>query len=606
MEGPPSLLDLPSLSGNPFELRPLSIGQAEDLIGRDDIVIECREHMVSTSPRMCIISGARGSGRTSLLNAIASQTPHPFISHYWPMDGDPVKNMVTQTAAHFLSHNLPSVVSETILQLSEELERKDGPIPLIAFDLPYNVEVNRVIPRLAQIMQKMRALVVFTMLPRQLQSLDEETLEIFDTPYILKNLEQIEIQLLADKRIARVARQRWIIRPLLLEKIHELTEGLPRAVIRTLRGLVDERRGMKGSKGSLERLVRWSDASTAVEPETPPMTEKPSEQMPAVAGAISSIYEYGLPQFNSVPDAEIEPDIRDPLELQENQNLLDLHSESSEDQEKEPLTDIPETTEIFEQDDTSQHPQDEITEIPDVKPKNVHEPADGGFIWMEPGTEPPPLPEPPLEKSPGGSFSGLHRRTSTATFEMPLGGDGNRVIDASQPPPELLEVKSRVKIEPSLFRSEENLPDNTPVLATEEAVWTVDGQFEANLPPPVEERQEIQFDNHPSPQVNLSQEDIQPTRISFSSISEPSWETPDTFVLSYSRSLTQAEKIVLSTSSVRDISPSDPEIQARLEVGRPRLSQIFNKLKRNGYLMVRKEGRTRYFRISKEASDALR
>ena len=606
MDGPPSLLDLPSLSGNPFELRPLSIGQAEDLIGRDDIVIECREHMVSTSPRMCIISGARGSGRTSVLNAIASQTPHPFISHYWPMEGDPVKNMVTQTAAHFLSHNLPSVVSETILQLSEELERKDGPIPLIAFDLPYNVEVNRVIPRLAQIMQKMRALVVFTMLPRQLQSLDEETLEIFDTPYILKNLEQIEIQLLADKRIARVARQRWIIRPLLVEKIHELTEGLPRAVIRTLRGLVDERRGMKGSKGSLERLVRWSDASTAVEPETPPMTEKPSEQMPAVAGAISSIYEYGLPQFNSVPDAEIEPDIRDPLELQENQNLLDLHSESSEDQEKEPLTDIPETTEIFEQDDTLQHPQDEITEIPDVKSKNVPEPADGGFIWMEPGTEPPPLPEPPLEKSPVGSFSGLHRRTNTATFEMPLGGDGNRVIDASQPPPELLEVKSRVKIEPSLFRSEENLPDNTPVLATEEAVWTVDGQFEANLPPPVEERQEIQFDNHPSSQVNLSQEDIQPTRISFSSISEPSWETPDTFVLSYSRSLTQAEKIVLSTSSVRDISPSDPEIQARLEVGRPRLSQIFNKLKRNGYLMVRKEGRTRYFRISKEASDALR
>ena len=606
MDGPPSLLDLPSLSGNPFELRPLSVGRSEDLIGRDDIVIECREHMVSTSPRMCIVSGARGSGRTSLLNAIASQTSHPFISQYWPLDGDPVKNMVTQTAAHFLSHNLPSVVSETILQLSEELERRDGPIPLIAFDLPYNVEVNRVIPRLAQIMQKMRALVVFTMLPGQLQSLDEETLEIFDTPYILKNLEQIEIQLLADKRIARVARQRWIIRPLILEKIHELTEGLPRAVIRTLRGLVDERRGMTGSKGYLERLVRWSDAPMVVEPENPPMTEKPPEQKPAVAGAISSIYEYGLPQFNSVPDARIESDIRDTSELQGNQNLSDLHSESFEDHEKGPPTDIAETTEVFEQDDIVQHPQDEITGMPDIKPKNVPEPADGGFIWMEPGTEPPPLPEATLEKSPRGSFSGLHRRTSTATFEMPMGGDGNRVIDASQLPLEPPEVKPRVQIEPSLFRSKEKLPDDTPVLATEEAVWTVDGQFEANLPPPVEEHQEIKFDNPPNPQVNLFQEDIQPTRISFPSISEPSWETPDRFVLSYSRSLTQAEKIVLSTSSVRDISPSDPEIQARLEVGRPRLSQIFNKLKRNGYLMVRKEGRTRYFRISKEASDALR
>ena len=253
-----------------------------------------------------------------------------------------------------------------------------------------------------------------------------------------------------------------------------------------------------------------------------------------------------------------------------------------------------------------QHPQHEVTEIPDTKSRNIPGPPDGGFIWMEPGTEPPPLPEPSLERSSRGSFSGLHRRTNTATFEMPLGGDGNRIIDASQPSVEPQEVKSRVQIEPSLFRSEENIPDNTPVLATEEAVWTVDGQFEANLPPPVEERQEIQFDDHSIPRANLPREEVLPSRISFSSISEPSWETPDTFVLSYSRSLSQAEKIVLSASSVRDISPSDPEIQARLEVGRPRLSQIFNKLKRNGYLMVRKEGRTRYFRISKEASDALR
>ena len=600
------MLDLPSLSGNPFEIRPLSIGQAEDLIGRDDIVIEFREHMVSASPRMCIISGARGSGRTSLLNAIASQTPHPFISHYWPIDGDPIKNMVTQTAAHFLSHNLPSVVSETIHQLSEELERKDGPIPLIAFDLPYNVEVDRVIPRLAQIMQKMRALVVFTMLPRQLQSLDEETLEIFDKPHTLDNLEQIEIQLLADKRIARVARQRWIIRPLLLAKIHELTEGLPRAVVRTLRGLVDERRGMKGSKGSLERLVRWSDASMVVESGTHNPSEKPPKQKPDVAGAISSIYEYGLPQFDSVPDADIEIGVNEPMEFEQKQENQDSRPDISEDEGKVSHKDAIEPTEIIEQDSNIQQLQTEYTETPEIEPQNVPEPADGGFVWMEPGTEPPPLPEPALMKSPGGTFSGLHRRTSSATSEMPIGGDGNRVIDASQPPAERPEVRSRVKIEPSLFRSDENLSDNTPVVTTEEALWTVDGQFEANLPPPVEERHEIQFDDHSSNQANLSKEEMRPSRISFSSISEPSWETPDTFILSYSRSLTQAEKIVLSASSVRDISPSDPEIQARLEVGRPRLSQIFNKLKRNGYLIVRKEGRTRYFRISKEASDALR
>ena len=75
---------------------------------------------------------SKGSGRTSILNAVASQSSNPFISDYWPMDNDPVKNMVTQVAAHFIGHNLPSVISETITRLSEELDNKDGPIPLVA------------------------------------------------------------------------------------------------------------------------------------------------------------------------------------------------------------------------------------------------------------------------------------------------------------------------------------------------------------------------------------------------------------------------------------------------------------------------------------------
>ena len=64
--------------------------------------------------------------------------------------------------------------------------------------------------------------------------------------------------------------------------------------------------------------------------------------------------------------------------------------------------------------------------------------------------------------------------------------------------------------------------------------------------------------------------------------------------------------MILTVSSTREISPSDPELQARLEVGRPRLSQLFNELKRNGFLKVRKEGRTRFFKLTEEALDVLR
>ena len=55
----------------------------------------------------------------------------------------------------------------------------------------------------------------------------------------------------------------------------------------------------------------------------------------------------------------------------------------------------------------------------------------------------------------------------------------------------------------------------------------------------------------------------------------------------------------------REISPSDPEIQARLEVGRPRLSQLYNSLYKSGILSVRKKGRTRFFKLTENALQHL-
>ena len=67
-------------------------------------------------------------------------------------------------------------------------------------------------------------------------------------------------------------------------------------------------------------------------------------------------------------------------------------------------------------------------------------------------------------------------------------------------------------------------------------------------------------------------------------------------------SLNEAEVMILEASSEREISPSDAELQARLEVGRPRLSQIYNELLRTGLLSVRKQGRKRLFKISEAAA----
>jgi DNA-binding FadR family transcriptional regulator len=67
--------------------------------------------------------------------------------------------------------------------------------------------------------------------------------------------------------------------------------------------------------------------------------------------------------------------------------------------------------------------------------------------------------------------------------------------------------------------------------------------------------------------------------------------------------LSDAERLILQISSIREISPSDDELQARLEVGRPRLSQLYNSLHKSGLLSVRKQGRTRLFKLSNAAAE---
>ena len=69
--------------------------------------------------------------------------------------------------------------------------------------------------------------------------------------------------------------------------------------------------------------------------------------------------------------------------------------------------------------------------------------------------------------------------------------------------------------------------------------------------------------------------------------------------------LTEAERMILEASASREVSPSDQELQARLEVGRSRLSQIYNGMRKKGLLSVRKQGRTRYFKLSEASAQHL-
>ncbi len=71
------------------------------------------------------------------------------------------------------------------------------------------------------------------------------------------------------------------------------------------------------------------------------------------------------------------------------------------------------------------------------------------------------------------------------------------------------------------------------------------------------------------------------------------------------RNLSKSEAVLVEVSSERELSPSDSRLQDRLNVGRPRMSQMCNRLYRAGILSVQQRGRSRMFRLTNDARAQL-
>ena len=105
-----------------------------------------------------------------------------------------------------------------------------------------------------------------------------------------------------------------------------------------------------------------------------------------------------------------------------------------------------------------------------------------------------------------------------------------------------------------------------------------------------------------NPEPNISPEDIVRGLNSFRS---PRWDPDAPLRPERLKGVSDTDIAILTAAATRNISPSDDALQARLQVGRSRLSQIFNDLRRHGFLSVRKEGRTRWYRMTAAASQLL-
>ena len=580
-----SLLDLPPLRGNPFDHRPIDSTRAQDLVGRDSLMTRLREHIISESPRMILLVGEGGSGRTSLVNALSSQVSKRFVGKIWPQD-ETVVSVISEVAVGLTgSFDVPASTEQMCERLIDTLEQGTGPLPLIALDYPDTVPMNDFLARMSPVLQSLRALVIVTLTPGQLASLEEEVLEAFDPPEHLGGLSESQIQRLVDNLMRRKARERWILKSDLLSAIHDNTGGNPRAVVRTCRNLVDERRGV-GSEGALERLVGWQRI---------------------VEEADDAIEE--IPRSRTEPEQTSEPEVEDDEEDwdTEPEDLWGDESESVEEPEELDWDEeIPDPEEIWEDEPEQSAPA----------PQQGQETLDSFVVAEE-------LPGPAPQHHRVGGLSGLADRSQRISAALPTGPD-ETPITVAENRPQLTPAPIRPPSSPdpeSAFVTEAK-PDTSvsptedqPVMAAEGALWTVDPSLGSSLPEldegakatpePVFDIEHSPPPPAPEPEPVFEEPEAEPSHPLPPRIPiplGPSWDPDEPLDRFRAANVSETERVVLTEARGREVSPSDPALQAVLEVGRTRLSQIFNGLRKAGLLSVRKQGRTRLFKLSRAAS----
>ena len=635
-------LGLPMLRGNPFDLRPIESGRAEYLVGRDRLIASWREHIVSQSPRMLLLVGERGSGRSSVVRTLASQTRRSFVGQYWPIS-NPVNAIIHELAIHFCGFSSSGSNQKMIDDLVSNLEESSGTLPVISLDYPSNVEIATVLNSISPILQRLRALVIVVLTPSQLSSIDDETLELYDRPEYTTHLSKKQIQELSNRLVSRKAREKWIIGDILLSRIHESTSGNPRDVIRLLRDLIDERRDV-GAHGTLERLMRWKiERVSSIENETEKDVQK---EILSPDESYNYITEEGNQKImeTSPQDPDISSELEyfsedksrhDHIKIVEEteknlpENESDVHysniqigtneaqvnnGEFSQDPDDLWEEELPVDSEIDDswEDDLDSDDSTDIDEIPTKT--NTEQGTLDDFVYMEPGTEPPMF-------NSGSGFTGLAQRSKVAQGQQPKEKEGAPFIESAS---EISPLWGEHRVATEKNQSETPLPifsnaepnrenedpiypenDESSVISTDSAHWSVEPSMTSSLPIFEDRKNEIidpPFGINDAPVSSTENTENKPPELPRGNRRFAiSWEPDNPFDEERSMYLNEAEMLVISMASKREISPSDAELQARLEVGRPRLSQIYNGLYKSGFLSVRKQGRKRLFKITQAA-----
>lgn len=544
-------LHLPHMRANPFSVRPIEAEDAPLLVGRKTLMSNLGHHLRFGSPRMMVLIGERGSGRTSVLHALGNFAPVVHHLSVFPEE-NPAQTLLNELYCLVAGYDVPGVTSTIVEQMVAALEGRSGDLPLISFDFSgtSGADLAQIFERLAPVLVRLRALVVVALTPAQHAAWSEDLQSAFDSTEPLADFGGDEVRALIDARMRKVSNEGWAASRALIEEALAATGGRPRAIVRHLRDIVDSARGISTP------LSRRNDALESMDLEPIEPNDARSRMAPEVA---------------ELKPLDIEEDEEEDVFIEE-----EVEEEVEEVISKEVEESVPDFEFNWEMPGFKQAPPMPELEVEEVEPPDMDRALGGTVLRMQPGTEPPPPPPPPAPLNP---FGGLAARQRTAKQEIGLD-------DALNPAP----AKGPIEAKPDPTVS---TPVIEPEIESEETTYWVEEEI-------------VEPEPEPAPVMNpILARSIGDDLRSRTPTPPPTPILTPPLDLGRISNLNDGEIAIVEAATAREISPSDPALQAYLAVGRPRLSQIFNSLQKAGVLTVRKKGRTRLFRLSDAANAHL-
>ena len=639
------MLNLPAIRSNPFDTRPLSREQLELMVGRDEVFTALANNIRLASPRVVAVVGEKGSGRSSLVQSVAS-TADQIHTVFWP-SGDLVTTILHQIYCDLMKDfETPPVHSMMIDRLEEELAGRTGLLPVIIFDhslLPGPV-LAEVLSQLMPVLTKIRALTIITLTPGQKSGFPEELLSEMDVTPPLESLTRDEMARLISKRVHKASRSSWTAPDALLDRVMKESGGHVGRAMRFLRDVVDHTRGMPlidGRKLDLKVEVT-TKPTTVVEDSTfqrvvdavPPMTEvnvkvsetteidTHSEELP-----FSSEEEENTPTGVESSTIEQIESPKEAPEFDESQTLFPSLSDAADmwkdfGDDNGPQLDSTEETDVEEQVIPSESDSDSVEssseEGSEEQWKSEFSDEMGGaeVLEMAEGTAP---------AFGGGRFGGLRSRNKKAHIGIQAGNQGAprktqgpreaKPNEEESDPNDLRRINTNDQntelwiqdgmdspIGKSPNINPQQMQPSANVSSNNESIPKPTKQFEETIE--WEEEPQVEDNESWDEQPEATPEDVLSALSSIRRVAPP--REPDIVLdINALSNLNNAETLILTQAVEREVSPSDNLLQDELGVGRPRLSQIFNGLLKSGILTVRKQGRSRMYRISAPAKDHL-